>query len=278
MRRTSSGPGAWSSRVICGAVATVSAVACSAGEPRRPFETDEMEQAPAPEAPQDDAPSSTPLPDPPAPPPEPPACKTAAPSNACGVVPQCGCAPTHTCDVADALGNVRCVTAGNAPMGQPCTATAGCALGLTCVGGTCHAFCDAPGEACARPGTGKCVQITTTGGAKIPNLAVCRVSCAPHDPTSCGGKTVAGTGVCYVDGEGGTDCLRGGEKLEDETCTPEDDCGPGLVCTTVTKNGVSTSSCKRWCRIGQDDCGAGKSCVGFATEVEVGGVAYGACP
>src|SRR5262245_22587131 len=33
--------------------------------------------------------------------PPPPTCKKAAPSNVCGVAPQCGCAPTETCDVAD---------------------------------------------------------------------------------------------------------------------------------------------------------------------------------
>ncbi|MBX3258945.1 MAG: hypothetical protein KF782_04450 [Labilithrix sp.] len=201
-------------------------------------------------------------------------CERAAPSRECGVVPQCGCAPTHTCDVVDAQGTVRCITAGNAPMGHPCTATAGCALGLTCIFGTCHAFCDDPSAVCTAPGAGACAQVNGSGGAPIPNLAICRVACALHDPSSCGGVTNAGIGVCYVDDQNSTDCQEGGTRAEGQSCSPTDACGPGLVCTTTS--GVST--CKRWCRVGQNDCGAGRTCMGFSSEVNVGGVVYGACP
>jgi hypothetical protein len=205
-------------------------------------------------------------------------CKRSAPSNVCGVTPQCGCAPTHTCDVVDSKGTARCVTAGRAPMGQPCTATAGCALGLTCIGGTCHAFCNDPGKACTAAKTGLCTQIKNSADQAIPNLAICRVACAPEDPTSCGGKTNAGVGVCIVDGSGGTDCQSGGERTESQTCGPNEECGPGLVCTTRTVGSTTTSTCKRWCRVGQNDCGAGKTCGGFSPEVKVGTLAYGACP
>jgi hypothetical protein len=201
-------------------------------------------------------------------------CKKAAPSNVCGVVPQCGCAAGHTCDVTDTKGTTSCITAGNAPMGQPCTATAGCALGLTCIFGTCHAFCDDPTSACTQPGTGACSQIKMQNDTAVPNLAVCRVACAPHDPASCGGKTNAGIGVCFVDDDGGTDCQAGGSRAEHQTCSPTDECGPALVCTTVS----AASTCKRWCRVGQNDCGTGKTCTGFQTAVTIGTVEYGACP
>ena len=201
-------------------------------------------------------------------------CKRASPDDECGVAEQCGCAPTHTCDVVDSKGTVRCITAGTAPMGHPCTATAGCALGLTCIFGTCHAFCDDPTKACSQPGAGACAQIETSTGTAVPNLAVCRVACALHDPKSCGGKTNAGIGVCYVDDEGGTDCQEGGPRTENQTCSATQACGPGLVCTTSS----TSSTCKRWCRVGQSDCGAGKTCTGFSTEVKVGDVVYGACP
>jgi len=200
-------------------------------------------------------------------------CERASPDDACGVAAQCGCAPTHTCDVADGSGATRCVTAGTAPMGHPCTATAGCALGLTCLFGTCHAFCDA-NKACPQPGAGACVQLETPTNTPIPNLAVCRVACELHDPASCGGKTNAGIGVCYVDDEGSTDCQEGGPRTENQTCSETQACGPGLVCTTSS----SSSTCKRWCRVGQNDCGSGRTCTGFSTEVKVGGVVYGACP
>lgn len=201
-------------------------------------------------------------------------CKRAAPSGECGVVPQCGCAETHTCDVVDSTGTARCITAGRAPMGHPCTATAGCALGLTCIFGTCHAFCTGPTKACPQPSTGACVQVETQTGVAIPNLQICRVACELNDPKSCGGKTNAGIGVCYVDGEGGTDCQEGGLRAESEPCSDTEVCGPGLVCTSST----SGSMCKRWCRVGQDDCGPGKNCAGLASEVNVGTVVYGVCP
>jgi len=163
-------------------------------------------------------------------------------------------------------------------MGKPCTATAGCAQGLTCVFGTCHPFCDKPGSACTQPGTGACVQVAAQGGAAIPNLAVCMVQCAPQDASSCGGKTNAGTGVCFVDDAGGTDCQSGGAVAENQACATADACGPGLVCITPS---TGSSVCKRWCRVGQtgvNDCGGSAVCRGFSTKVMVGTVEYGACP
>ena len=158
-------------------------------------------------------------------------CKRTAPSNKCGLVPQCGCTLAETCDVEDSSGNVGCVTAGKAAMGAPCVATAGCALGLTCVFGTCHAFCDNPGSACTAPKTGGCIQVKSAAGAPIPNLTVCRVACDLRDVSACGGTTAAGTGVCMVDDNGATDCATGGTRTVNQTCTPTDECGPGLVCT-----------------------------------------------
>jgi hypothetical protein len=200
-------------------------------------------------------------------------CKRAAPSNACGVDPQCGCASGQTCDVVDSNGIAKCVTAGDAPMGHPCSASADCKVGLTCLFGICHAFCSDPTKSCSVPSTGACVQIKTTEGAEVPNLAICRVACDLHDPKSCGGTTSAGTGVCRVDDKGETECQSGGARNEGETCSPKDDCGPGLVCA----NSSSASRCKRWCRVGQNDCSASKKCTGFSNEVKVRDVVYGAC-
>ena len=194
-------------------------------------------------------------------------CKTAAPSNACGVSPQCGCASAQTCDVVDSVGTAKCVSSGTAPMGHPCDATAQCAAGNTCIFGVCHAFCSDPSTACTLPRTGACAQIKTTEGAEIPNLAICRVACDLHDSATCG------TAVCRVDDKGETECQPKGTRNEGEKCTPDDDCGPGLVCTSSS----SSSACKHWCRVGATDCGAGKKCAGFSNEVKVRGVVYGAC-
>jgi hypothetical protein len=260
----------------------IAIVACSSEATSRKSFAETASEPAAPEenaAPADEEPASTPLPaqeEEPAPEETPPSnCKTAAPSNACGVVPQCGCSKTETCDVVDAKGTAKCVAFGKAAMGKPCTATAGCAQGLTCVFGTCHAFCNTPGKACTQSGTGACVQVAAEGGTAIPNLAVCMVNCAPQDPLSCGGKTNAGTGVCFVDDQGGTDCQTGGTRTENQACTPTDDCGPGLVCV---KPSTGSDSCKRWCRVGTSDCGGTAQCRGFSTKVMVGTAEYGACP
>ena len=262
---------------LTSSLALGSVVACTA-DSRAPFDAVDTGASTEPDAPPAPTATSTqvtpekPTADASLPPPD--TCEKAAPSHICGVVPQCGCAVGETCDVTDSIGTASCVTAGKAPMGLPCTATAGCALGLTCIFGTCHAFCDDPTKPCTQPGTGACSQIQTQAGASVPNLAVCRVACALHDPTSCGGKTNAGPGVCFVDDNGGTDCQSGGSRTEQQTCSPTNECGPALVCTTVG----ATSTCKRWCRVGQNDCGVGKTCSGFQTAVKVGTVEYGACP
>lgn len=199
--------------------------------------------------------------------PPPADCKKAAPTNACGVAPQCGCSEGRTCDVVDSNGSARCVKAGEAPMGHPCTSTAGCAAGMTCVFGTCHAFCNNPGGACSQPGTGACVQVATMEGAVVPNFAVCRVACEPHDPASCGGA------VCNIDPDGQTECQSGGSLAEGDACSPGEQCGPGLGCVTAGEE----STCRRWCRLAEDDCGPNKACTGFSPEILVRGVAYGSC-
>lgn len=275
--------------LLVGVAILIATPACMSKSTRVPFEAEEQEQPTEPDTPAPkDTPSTSSTEEETPKPSQVDAgsgatsddCKKSSPSNVCDVVPQCGCPPAQTCDVGDLNGTTKCVTAGKAPMGQPCTATAGCALGLTCIGGTCHAFCNNPGSPCTQAGTGVCTQIKDQNDKAIPNLAICRLACAPHDPMSCGGKTAAGIGVCFVDDNGETDCQRGGSGAEHDACNHDDKCGPGLVCITTTPaaGGAPTSSCRRWCRVGQNDCTGGKTCVGLKAEVKVGNVVYGACP
>jgi hypothetical protein len=203
-------------------------------------------------------------------------CKRTAPSKTCGLVPQCGCTLAETCDVEDSSGNVGCVTAGKAAMGAPCVATAGCAVGLSCVFGTCHAFCDKPGSACTAPKTGGCIQVNGAGSTPIPNLTDCRVACDLRDVNACGGTTAAGTGVCTFDDGGTTDCAMGGTRTVNQSCGDTDKCGPGLVCTLTGT--ATTGACKKWCRVGKTDCGGATACTGFQTKVIVNGVEHGVCP
>lgn len=256
--------------------------ACSSSTERAPF-TDEKPAPTASEPEQSAPPSKSPQSQPAstesdagAEPDAPDTCKRTAPSNKCGLVPQCGCTLSETCDVDDASGNVACVTAGKAVMGASCISTEGCAVGLTCVFGTCHAYCGNPGSACTQPKTGGCFQVKQTGGAAIPNLTVCRVACDLRDANACGGTTAAGTGVCMVDEGGTTDCAKGGTRTAGQTCSPTDDCGPALVCTVT--GSASNGTCKKWCRVGTNDCGGTTVCNGFGTKVMVGTVEYGACP
>ena len=201
-------------------------------------------------------------------------CKRTAPSNKCGLVPQCGCTLAETCEVEDDTGSVDCVTAGLAAMGSACVNTSGCARGLTCIYGTCHAYCDKPGSACTAPKTGGCEQVKNSSGGALPNLSVCRVACDLRDLTACGPSGTAGTGVCMVDA-GNTDCVKGGTRVAGQTCTPANDCGPGLVCAGTAAAG---NTCKKWCRVGTADCGGAIACNGFQTKVMVGTVEYGGCP
>src|SRR5436309_784991 len=47
-------------------------------------------------------------------------CTTVAPTNRCGLDPQCGCAMNETCDVTADNGATSCVTAGTGTLGRPC--------------------------------------------------------------------------------------------------------------------------------------------------------------
>jgi hypothetical protein len=270
------------------AVATVvSAVACSAGSTRTPF-GDESPTDPAATSTSDQTAAKPPATPPSGPvtstgdasvPDAPDTCVRTAPSNACGLAPQCGCAGggTETCDVQDATGNVACVAAGKAAMGHPCTTTAGCAAGLTCVGGTCHAYCDTAGAACGQPGTGSCLQIQSNG-VDVPNLKVCLVSCDLRDANACGGTTAAGTAGCVVDDTGNTDCQKAGAVALNAACSATSVCAPSLVCVNVSQGSTTSSVCKKWCRVGTSDCGGTTACTGFQTKVLVSGTEYGVCP
>jgi hypothetical protein len=244
-------------------------VACTASGERTGFETENQTPADPPKT--DPPPAKTSQSTPTSPTsdasvPDTSTCVTTPPSKKCGVFPQCGCTLAQTCDVMGSKGEVDCTTAGTAPMGHPCTATSGCKVGLTCMFGTCHAYCDKAGQACATAGTGNCIQVNATGGVPVPNMLVCLVKCALEDPKSCGGTTVAGTGVCFVDDKGGTDCQSGGTRTENQTCNPSMECGPALVCTGPAGQ---DGTCKKWCKV---------VCRSFSTKVMVGTQEYGACP
>jgi hypothetical protein len=189
-------------------------------------------------------------------------CKTAPPSNACGVSPQCGCEGNQTCDVTDTAGTVACVNAGSKPMGSSCSTTADCAVGLSCELGACHAFCD-PNGACTSPKTNVCVNLQDGNGGDVPNLKICRMKCSLTAPAA-----ACGTGNCIATSNGDTDCVGAGTS---STCSSSNPfaCAQGTICLT-------DNTCHKWCQVGTT-CPSG-SCQALNPSVLVQGVEYGICP
>jgi hypothetical protein len=212
--------------------------------------------------------------------PEASVCVKAPPSSKCGVAPQCGCAPTETCDVLDNAGNVDCIAAGTAAPGKACTTTAGCALGSTCISGACKPYCpagvsaDGGGGACGIKGTSTCVHVGPPG-KPIPNLSVCRIACDLVNPTSCDVLNApAGIVGCDLDSTNQPDCFTAAATNPPSCASAR--CAPANVCVTLANDAGSV--CKKWCKVGDNTpCGAG-TCSGFGTKLLVNGVEYGACP
>jgi len=197
-----------------------------------------------------------------------PGCKTVAPSNNCGLDPQCGCG-AGTCDVdTNALnGSTLCVNAGSGQTGSPCTNTGDCAKGLTCAfRGVCRPYCSTDGADCGKANTSKCVQLQNGQSNPIPNFLVCRVNCTLDDTTSCGGS---GRGCIYVDTDV-TDCFDV-SQYGTATCSQNDPmCGPGYVCLT-------NNQCAKWCNINSPKCTGNTTCQMLQNPPTVNGKTYGVC-
>lgn len=187
-------------------------------------------------------------------------CAVVAPTNRCGLAPQCGCGTNETCDVTNPqTGATSCLTAGNMTLGRPCTQTGECVQGLACVFGACRPYCASASEKCTAPGTDYCMSIADEG-APIPTLAVCSITCDPRVP-----QAVCGQNACiwfpkeYIPAKF-TDCNAPGVLGEFNTCTSVYDCAPGLACVLHPNPSVG-QECERWCRLGQaGDCGLDLTC------------------
>lgn len=189
-------------------------------------------------------------------------CKTAPPSNVCGVSPQCGCGSNETCYVTDATGTVACIGAGSKPMGSSCKSTSECALGLTCELSACHAFCNQ--GSCTDPKTTSCVDLQDGNGGTVPNDSICRIKCSLDSPS-----TACGTGNCTPINNGAeTDCIGAGTSTTCSTSNPWS-CQQGAVCLT-------DNTCHKWCKVGTS-CPSG-SCQALNPSINVDGVDYGVCP
>jgi hypothetical protein len=186
-------------------------------------------------------------------------CKTVAPTNRCGLDPQCGCAMNETCDVTSDVGATSCVTAGTGTLGRPCLQTGECGAGLTCQYGACRPYCTGARTKCTSPGTDYCVEMldSATPAKPIPNKNVCTIACDPRTP-----QPVCGTNAClwfpaYYSPEKVTDCNHAGSNVpyyDANACTYDSDCQAGYACINHPTYG---NECERWCRIGvAGDCNA----------------------
>lgn len=194
-------------------------------------------------------------------------CKTAAPSNVCGLDPQCGCGASGTCDIDYQAqdGTTKCVTSsGSGQIASKCASTSDCAPGLTCGLGVCRPFCSQDMSACSQAGTGTCVQFQDSQMKPIKNFIECLVKCKLDDPSSCGGGT---EGCVYFSGND-VDCRP--VKTNTGSCSSGDPmCSPGYVC-------LSDNVCHQWCQIGSN-CQSG-ACQALQSSITVDNVQYGVCP
>jgi hypothetical protein len=177
-------------------------------------------------------------------------CVTNAPSNLCGLHPQCGCASNQTCDITNKTnGYVSCILAGGGPLASLCTTSSQCAKGFTCAYGACRPFCGAKGAACANPGTNKCTELWEPGAsAMVPNGLVCTIACDPRSPSA-----ACGSNNCIWDPSvASTDCDKAGPVTAFNACAAYNDCAQGLACINSPFFGPE---CEPYCRVGHDeDC------------------------
>ncbi|MDB4946458.1 MAG: hypothetical protein JWP97_5992 [Labilithrix sp.] len=200
-----------------------------------------------------------------------PTCATVAPSNLCGLTPQCGCAANQTCDVTNQTsGAVSCVLAGGASQGSYCTATTQCAKGLTCAYNACRPYCATAGVNCPGAGLGPCAPYYN-GAGPVPNSKVCSVTCDLRNPSA-----VCGSNNCIFDETvNAPDCDKSGSVALYGACTKYNDCQQGLYCTDHPIFGLE---CEKWCRLGASDCGFDTCTDVFgATAPTSGGVKLGLC-
>jgi len=202
------------------------------------------------------------------------ACTKIAPSNVCGLAPQCGCASNQTCDVTNGTtGAVSCVLAGGGPSGSYCTSTTQCAKGLTCGYNTCRPYCGTVGAACVGAGLGQCTQYyDPAAGTPVTNSKVCTIACDLRSPAA-----ACGSNNCIFDTIiNASDCDKSGAKALYAACTRYNDCQQGLSCVDHPLFGFE---CEKWCRIGGNDCGLFEDCTDVygAAAPSSGGSKLGHC-
>lgn len=172
----------------------------------------------------------------------------------------CGCSGNDTCDL-DNAGMGTCRATGNIGLNDACdTNPGGCEAGMGCVDNLCKEWCVTSAQCAGRP----CSPVLFQGNP-LSEVGVCASQCSPRDPAPvCG----SGNGCGATNNPGETTCVPAGNLTDGESCIFDPGgCGPGLGCD-------SGSVCRRYCRIGMNDCA---SCVAITNPPSVGGVTFGLC-
>ncbi len=190
-------------------------------------------------------------------------CDTPA-GSACNTWPQCGCAEDQACQVLFMSGATACVSHGSAVAGQPCPDEGlDCAIGYTCVGGSCMQYCRLNPDCLAHNTGAVCVQLLiedADGGVLMsPQARACTQECDPMNPAF-ESRCAAGM-ACFpfedvLSGPQHWLCAAAGTSTT--MCTPgAGNCAPGYVCL---------GGCHRWCRKDMADCADNQTCTKFLSQ------------
>lgn len=187
------------------------------------------------------------------------------------------CDSNSTCALDEAGGSTSCVGLANyGALGDGCQYANDCSPGLACTTAFgCAEYC-VVGSSCADGAA--CIafanadDFSTTG----ENYGFCPPpSCDPMHPAEPEGNLVAcGSGQCRFIAGDRTACFTAprGEALTGWTCGDDLDCPSTSTCFE--------GRCQLLCRLGEDDCRSGSSCVEGASDVgspTLTGTTYGHC-
>lgn len=178
-------------------------------------------------------------------------------SQLCDPVAQTGCHPTEQCTYVAANRTPSCFAKGSVPVGEACSQSERCELGVCISVNSTEAHCfkicnqdsDCPGTPC---------QDTTFGAYRICENRKVYTSCdLLGDP--CDSEDGVERG-CYAVLEYDTAvCLPAGLAQEGQSCGAANECAAGLACRFDV--------CRQLCDLdGQDSCPAGQSCKEYRFE------------
>ncbi|WP_146652662.1 hypothetical protein [Labilithrix luteola] len=185
------------------------------------------------------------------------------------------CNSTSTCALDDDTGNARCVgLAAYGAVGERCEYLNDCSPGLLCTTAIgCSAYC-AIGSSCADGAA--CIPLRSRIAVNGEQYGFCPPpSCDPLHPTEPDGNFVAcSTGQCRFIAEDRTACFLASAtpQITGSACDDDLGCRPTDTCVE--------NRCQPLCRMGQNDCLNGWTCVEGASDAQsptLDGTTYGHC-